>query len=356
MSETIAGWGAPVTSVNCPVCDWSFLITGSIQEKETRCPHCFKGDLAELDAKLPYGSPEFVITPTVTTDLISKGIETFADKIPYPPSDLQAGTLQQRLKLMFLPIWLVDCSLSAMWEAESGFDYTVVSHREHFANGSWVTQKVEETRIRWEPRVGQLQRTYHNVSAPALQGHTELFRHLGSYNREKAQAYTPEKLIGAWVRLPDTPPESSWSDVVPSLQKHAAAEVQRADSADHIRKFRWAPEFQEKNWTLLLAPVYATYYTDDDGQSQPLLIHAQTGHIHGIKRSSMKNAQRLSLILALIAFVGFVLSLLAGVVGVVFPPLLIIAVVGGIITAGLGIGAFYPMIRSWRFNLQNEKK
>jgi hypothetical protein len=243
-----------------------------------------------------------------------------------------------------------------MWDAETGFNYDVVSHQERFSNGGWTTQEVSETRIRWEPRVGRLERTYENVSAPALQIHSEIWRRLGQYRIDQAQPYSPEKVINTLMRLPDQSPEAVWSGVKPVIHKHAAAEVKTAANAEHIRSFRWAPNFQNKVWTLLLTPVYATYYADDNGQPQPVLIHAQSGLVDGARRSSMKRAQHVSLIFAIIALVGFVLSLALGAVGIIVPPLLLIAVLGGLISACVGVGAIFPMIRSWRFNLKNEEQ
>lgn len=359
-SDYLTSWGIPLKGVICTVCDWSFLAPDDDAHKiKQRCPHCFQGDLepSNLDiSQLPYQhSPELVIVPSVAMEIIAGKIGEFADKIPFPPGDLRPETLRQRLQLVFLPQLLVDCSVSAVWNAESGFDYAVLSHQEHFSGGGWTTQKVEETRIRWEPRVGRLQRTYHNVAAPAMRGHADVWRRLGAYPIEQAKTYSPELVMHGLIRLPDLNPETAWSGVVPLLHQHAGSEVKTATAAEHIRNFRWAPEYADKNWTLFLAPVYATFYTDDNGQPQPVLIHAQSGQVDGARRSSMKSAQRLSLILGGIAVVIFVLSLILGAVGMLFPPLLILGILGIVVSAGVGIGALFPMLRSWRFNLQNEK-
>ena len=38
----------------------------------------------------------------------------------------------------------------------------------------WKTQQVEEQRIRWETRLGDLKRLYQNIAAPALDGDARL--------------------------------------------------------------------------------------------------------------------------------------------------------------------------------------
>jgi hypothetical protein len=200
-----------------------------------------------------------------------------------------------------------------------------------------------------------LKRTYENVSGSALEIHSELWERLGIFRLSQAQDYSAERVKNTLVRLPDQNPELVWPSIKPKIQRHAAAEVGAAMKADHVRKFRWAPNYGERTWTLLLVPVHSTYYTDDSGQLQPVLVQAQSGQVDGVRKSSMKRAQRLTVILALIALAGFILSLALGALGMIIPPLLIASVIGGVISAGVGIGAFIPMLRSWRFNLRHNR-
>ena len=48
-------------------------------------------------------------------------------------------------------------------------------------------------------------------------------------------------------------------------------------------------------WTLLLLPLLSAYYLDDEGAPQAVYINGQNGTISGVRRSSMKRAQRASL-------------------------------------------------------------
>jgi hypothetical protein len=358
MSEFISGWDVPITGVLCPVCDWSYLLIGEKTEDKQKCPHCFRGILTPitLDQAVQHNlqHPELVITPTVSSTRIDEGIVIFTREIPYPPEDLNPEVLRQRLRLFYLPVWLVDSQVTAIWNAEAGFDYEVVSHQERFVNGGWSTYEVKETRVRWESRVGRLERSYENVSAPALEISSDTWQRLGSYRVEQAEPYSADKVVHTLMRMPNQSPEDVWSHMTPSIQNRAALEVKAAVDAQHIRRFSWAPDYHNKIWTLLLVSVYATYYTDDAGQLQPIHIHARTGKVDGVRRSSMIRAQKLSLILGIIAIVGFILSLGLGVAGVLFPPLFVIAIIGGLIFAGLGLGACVPVIRAWRFNLRTE--
>jgi hypothetical protein len=355
-------WGRPLRAVICNRCDWGFLV--GVNTTEARCPHCFHPALAPLpDAQdaLPYvRPPELVIPFSLAQEVLARRVEAFAQGIPFAPQDLNAAALRSRLQPVYLPMWLVDASAEARWEAEVGFDYQVVSHQERYADhqGGWRTREVEEPRVRWEPRVGELRRTYANVAAPALEEDAALRQRLGEWDWTKAQAYNglgqrPARTASeAWIRLPNRTPQDAWPAAEPTVRQQAAEECRRAAGADHIRQFRWTPTYAEQNWTLLLAPAYTTYYVDDKGQPQAVLIHGQTGQIDGARRSSMQRAQRTSLILALVALGIFIVSLVIAAAGLVAPPVAVLGGIGILTALALGLGALVPILRVWQFNRQ----
>jgi hypothetical protein len=352
MSE-LAGWETAVLVTVCPQCDWRYIVPEG--KLPLRCPHCFAANLEPVteDVKpLPYLRPPELVTPfTVTKATADKHIEAFTGGIPFAPRDLTPDALRSRVQPFYLPMWLVDGDVAATWEAEVGFDYNVVSHQERYSDGSgWATREVEETRIRWEPRVGQLERGYDNIIAPALEQHAALEKALGAYKLGDAAPYTAGTLEKALVRLPDRAPEAAWTDAAPAFQAAAGEECRQAAAADHIRQFRWSPSYAGQNWTLLLLPLYATYYLDDENQPRPVLINGQSGRVYGVRRASMKRAQRTALIILAAATVLFILSLIAGVAGLAVPPLLIIAGIGGLLALGIGLGAIIPIFRAWQFN------
>ncbi len=346
-------WETEVVVAVCPHCDWRYVVP---TEKATlRCPHCFAADLEPVVddvEQLPYLRPPELVTPfTVTKAVADKRIEEFADGIPFAPRDLNPETLRSRVQRLYLPMWLVDSDVMATWGAEVGFDYNVVSHRERYSDGSgWDTQQVQETRIRWEARVGQLERHYDNVVAPALEQHAAMEQALGAYALDVAQPYAAGDLARALARLPDRAPEAAWADAAPTLQAAAGEECRQAASADHIRQFRWSPTYTGQHWTLLLLPLYATYYLDDDAEPRPVLINGQSGRVFGVRRASMQRAQHTALIIVAIAAVLFLLSLVAGVAGLAAPPLLVVGGIGGVLALCVGLGGIIPIFRAWQFN------
>lgn len=351
MSDS-AAWGMPLQAAYCESCDWQYLLPQSMPLPQ--CPHCCRAQLEPLEATPAPPAPELLLPFNLPAEALAHRIEQFAGDIWFAPGDLKPATLQNRLVKLFLPMWLVDSQIEALWQAEAGFNYEAITHRDSFEDGDWRSRQITETRVNWEPRVGQLQREYHNIPAPALEGHFKLMQQLGQFNVSAGQPYQPQAAAAALIRLPNRSSADAWPDAQPPLQAAAAEECRRAARADHLREFRWSSRAARQNWTLLLLPVYATYYLDDDRQPQPILIHGQSGQISGPRRASMKRARKVALIIVAIAAVIFTISMVITLAGFLLPPLILVGGVGLIIAIVVAMLAVAPLVIVWQVNRSQE--
>jgi hypothetical protein len=352
-------WNLELQAAVCEHCDWAYLF--SRDKPLQRCPHCFQPRLSKLDRQieeLPFTyPPEQVIPFAVPSATLERNLLDFARRIWFAPADLKPSNLTTRLQRVYLPLWLVDTDVQAVWQAEAGFNYEVVSHRERFDQNraGWVTREVEETRIRWEPRAGKLHRSYSNVPAPALEEDIQIRKRLGTYDSTAARAYESGVILESSVRLPDRSPEDAWPSAVPALQSAAAEECRQAAAADHIRQFRWSPDYVKRNWTLMLLPMYTTYYLDDQNDPKVILIHGQSGRVTGERRASMRRAQRTSLIFLIVALVIFVIGLLVAAASLVSPDLLVYGGIGILLALFIALLAVVPIGMAWSFNRSQSK-
>ncbi len=343
-------WGADLSSRHCPACEWAFLAPPGLPA--TRCPHCGQAELmtAGQDSLSLARPPELVVPYAIEPARLADQVQRFSQGIPFAPTDLNAANLRQRARPVYLPHWLVDINVQAEWQAEAGFDYEAISHRERYQAGRWVTQEVNERRVRWEPRLGQIERHYANTAAPALEDQATVDRRLGEFDLTGALAYRAEAVQGALVRLPDRPPQDAWVDAEPVVKARAATDCQAACRADHWRQFRWSPRFDGVRWTLLLLPAYATFYHDDEGQPRLVWIHGQSGRIAGQRRASRRRARQASLLIGVVALLVGLLGLVLTVLGA---PLVGIPALGlGVIAA---LSAIWPLFQVWRFNQAQER-
>lgn len=347
-------WNLDLQAAVCEHCDWAYLFPKG--NAPQRCPHCFQPRLVNLNQQieeLPYTyPPELVVPFGVSTTVLERNLMDFAKGIWFAPPDLKPSNLIARLQRVYLPMWLVDSDVQALWQAEAGFNYEVVSHQERFDQNraGWVSREIEETRIRWEPRAGKLTRSYQNIPAPALEEDIQLRRRLGTYDSKSAQPYQSGVISEAFVRLPDRDPEDAWPSAVPSIQSAAAEECRQAAAADHIRQFRWTPDDVKRNWTLMLLPVFTTYYLDDESQPKVILVQGQSGRVSGERRASMKRAQRTSLIFLVVALAVFVVGLLVAAASLLSPDLLVYGGIGLLVALFVALLAVVPVGMVWSFN------
>lgn len=347
-------WGIALEALNCEFCDWSYLSPEGYPNR--LCPNCYNGELTPLNGDLsglPYSNPPELVAPfNMTTGSLDGSIQAFASGIPFAPEDLNSTNLKSRLSRLYLPMWLVDADITAIWRAEAGFDYEVVSYQDRYDEnrGGWISHKIKERRIRWEPRAGKLNRTYQNISAPALEESERIQEAVGKFDLSRANEFRSQVLESAFIRLPDRTTVDAWSEAEPAFQSRAAEECREASEADHLRQFSWQPEYRNSNWTLMLLPLYTSFYLDDERHPQPVFIHGQNGQINGSRQASMKRAKRAAAIIVGVAVLVFAISLLLSAASLITPPLLAIGVLGLIIALLVGAGAILPIATVWWFN------
>jgi len=357
---SMLGWKGNVTCVICPHCDWRYLaVLGKLTDE---CPHChargleiFQGDDFSMMTDF-IKPPEMYLPFRVPQETLSEKLSQFSKTIPFAPDDLTNQNLLMRLRMIYLPMWLVDSKVTATWQAECGFYYQAKSHQEKYSGGRWNTQEVIETRTRWEPRLGKLARKYDNIAAPALDEHRRLMNALGNFAFDQAKSVSTTELLQSsnplapMVRVPSRDKDDAWPDTLPRFQEQAADETKKACQADQIREFRWSPEFSDQNWSLFLLPIWSSYYLDDENKPQSILVNGQSGQMSGARRASMKKAKKVAWTILIVAAILLSLTIGIGLLSILIPGLVLLAIIGLVISIGVALAAAYPLISVWSTN------
>jgi hypothetical protein len=354
--NTIASvWLTSLQLAACPACKRQFLVQAD--GPGITCPRCVNNKLEPAHELLRPEGPELLVPFRFTSNNLRPTLEKFIKQVWLRPDDMETERMLERVVPLFWPIWLVDSDIRGNWQAENGYDYQVKSSKESYGSGGWRTSEVLETRIRWEPRCGQIQRHYDNVKVPALSDHQRLHGLVGAYQYEQAQPYQPDLLSGTLLWSPDVQPESAWAQAQARLDEAAARECLQAVGAEHVRGFNLQANYESRHWTQMLLPLYVTWYSDDQGQPHPIYLNGQSAVPGGMRFASQRNGWRLAGKLLAGAGVCLLITLLFALLGMLFPPSLVLSAILGIVALILAGAAIVPAAWPWWWNKgQVEKK
>jgi hypothetical protein len=341
-------WHTDRQPAGCNHCRRVYLVPENY--RGASCPLCRKGTLAAQPAHMRLAQPEKMLTFRVSKQDLLTIYQQFASGVWIRPEDFNPETLLKNTRPVFWPHWLVDTDVSGHWQMEAGFNYQVESAKEVLTCGRWESRTQIENRVRWEPRVGKLVTRVDNVITPALEEHDNRQQMTGKYPLARGTDFDPALLGGAFLELPDIPPEDAWPLTRPQLDKTLAKISHEAAGAQHFRNFTIQARFSNQNWTEFFLPMYTTHYTDDDGQPQVVVVNGETGSIRGPRLASHKRGSRIAGIIAAVAGTLFLLALISLLLTLVLPPAGLIAGLLGILGFGVAILAIFTAVWPGQWN------
>jgi hypothetical protein len=341
-------WDLTHLPAGCPACGHAFLVPSALLGQP--CLNCTRGTLEDQPAVLTQQPPELLVPFVHSRQSLLPILQEFVKPIRFRTGDFTTENLIERTQQVYIPMWMVDSTITAGWQAEIGFDYQVKSTQESYQNEQWVSHEKLEKRIRYEPRAGKLHRRYHNIASPALSDHERIMRRTGHYDLQKAIPFQPVQVQSATLCVPDNPPESAWPVAREKLENRAARDCSKAAGGQHFRDFHLQANYTDLNWTQLFLPLFVTYYTADDGLRYPVLINGQSGAISGVRLASQRKGWRWTGILAGLATSLILLGLLSFAAAVILPPLSILGGLLVFLAFLVAIAAVVPAIWTWQWN------
>jgi hypothetical protein len=347
-------WDLKYEPAYCPKCEVAHLVPNEIMNP--LCPACHSAQLEPQPSITRPEPPELILDYKITNPQLRQNLNEWLNGVWLRPKELNEKNLIHQLTKTFIPIWLIDGKVTGTWQTRMGFDYQVASSQEIFLNGSWTTRKKTETRIRWEPRAGAIDRYYKNLKVPALEEHSQLTQGLGRFRLATVTNYSSERINMAFIRVPNLLPDEAWPTAKSSFDRLAASDCQVASNAQHFEDFQIHAEYQDQNWTQLLLPVFTTAYRDEDGKTYPILINGQNGKIFGVKRASPLRARNWGIGLLVVALACFIMGIVFAAGTIIFPLLAALSFVFFASTLIFVIAAPIPAVWVWNFNKSQDQK
>lgn len=332
----------------CPACQCVFLV--SPEHSSQICPICCQADLVPEPDQEARRAPELVLPIQIDSQTFRNYMERFLDEVPYKTNDLTVDNLVERVQVVWWPQWLVDADLEGEWEATVGYNYQVKTAKERYGNDGWKSQNVLRTEIRYEPRMGTMNRHHDNVIVPALHTNEERMRQLGEYDHKQVVIFRDGILDRASIQLPAIEPEELREVAEDKFRRIAEKEILEATGAQHRQEINYRGDYKNMNWSKFLLPIYSSYYVDDHQRRHPVVMNAQSGKLYGRRMASLKKARKKTLGLAVLPVLVFLVSIVASLLS---PISGVACIVGAAFL--LGTLASIPLIRASVWNRRQEK-
>jgi Zn finger protein HypA/HybF involved in hydrogenase expression len=311
MEQAARGWGEARKQIECQSC---YAITTLPPGQMTlTCPFCGSSSVVQGDASQDALRPRFIIPFKETLEDCRGRVDEWLGSNWLTPRKLRQMAGLGTFTAIYLPFWTFDARTSASWRAQVGYDRT----ERYYSNGEWKTRTV--TDWRWES--GRVIRLFDDLLVSGTAKIKEgVLACINTFDMNNLAPYEATYLAGYQAQSYDTPLETAWETGRSQMREDTRLAC-RADAldhgGDHIRSFTMQLDFNDESWRHILLPVYLATY-DYGEENYQVVVNGETGAVGGERPVDWTK------IILLIA-AALALTVVAGLVGIAFPPLLCVA-------------------------------
>jgi hypothetical protein len=269
------GWGAERKSVRCTKCGATTTLDPGVAA--SRCAFCATPAVVEAPTASDHVRPAGLLPFQVDRNTAAQRFRSWVAGLWFRPNDLKEKSSVTEMQGVYVPFWTFDALTHNRWTAEAGYAYTV--QIQALVNGKPVTRA--ETRIRWEPAAGFLEKPFDDVPVPASKGLPPgLSRGIEPFPTGGLVPYDPQYLSGFLaeeyaVDLPDAL-ASAKERMTRDITSACAGQV----PGDTQRNLQIATAWSGLTCKNALLPVWISAY-EYGGKPFRFLVNGVTGKVEG---------------------------------------------------------------------------
>lgn len=289
------GWGAERKSVRCTKCGATTTFDPGVSA--SRCAFCATPAVVEAPTASNHVRPAGLLAFAVDRNVATQRFRSWVSGLWFRPNDLKTKSSVTAMQGVYVPFWTFDALTHNRWTAEAGYHYTV--QVEAIENGKRVMRS--ETRTRWEPAAGFLEKPFDDVPVPASKGLPPgLARGIEPYPTGGLVPYDPQYLSGflAEEYAVDLP------DALGTAKERMTQEIYSACSGevpgDTQRNLQVSTAWSGLTCKNALLPVWISAY-EYAGKPFRFLVNGVTGKVDGnAPFSAVKIALAVAAVIALL--------------------------------------------------------
>jgi DNA-directed RNA polymerase subunit RPC12/RpoP len=269
------GWGALRKAVKCSRCGATTTLDPGVAA--SACAFCGTPAVVEAPVSGTMVRPEGLLPFRLDRDGAVGRFREWISGLWFRPNDLKSKSSVASLSGVYVPFWTFDAATHSLWSADAGYYYQVPV--EVVENGQSVTRM--ETRTRWEPAEGVLEKFFDDLPVQASRGlPPELARSIEPFPTDGLVPYEPAYLSGFLA-------EEYAVDVKEALgmaRRRMHAEIQQACASevpgDTHRNLSVQSVFSGIAYKNALLPIWIAAY-QYGGAPYRFLVNGITGKVAG---------------------------------------------------------------------------
>lgn len=269
------GWGMSRKAVSCGGCGATTTFDAGVAA--SRCAFCGAPSVVEAPPSETMVRPEGLLPFRVDRNTATTRFRGWLTSLWFRPNDLTQKSALSELKGVYVPFWTFDAATHSAWTADAGFDYHVQVQVEE--NGQLVTRT--ETRTRWEPAEGVLERFFDDVPVPASKGlPPDLARAVEPFPTAELVPYEPSYLSGFFAEEYAVAVKEALSSARERMTEELYAACGNEVPGDRFRGLNVRTEWSGLAYKNGLLPLWIAAY-QYAGKPYRFLVNGVTGKTDG---------------------------------------------------------------------------
>jgi len=270
---------AEVASVQCQSC--AALVEPQPHVEAFPCPYCGSSIVATAKSQRlvkPQGLLPFLIDRERATGLFRRWI----GKLWFAPNALKKlARVDGRLQGLYAPYWTYDADTTSRYRGQRGDNYTVTRTRTVTRDGKRVTERYQDTEIRWRPASGTVHRDFDDVLVVGSSSlPTALAEELEPWDLDELVPYADEYLSGFLAERYQIDVRRGWARAKERMNDVITGDVKRDIGGDHQRIHELRTEHRDVTFKHVLLPMWICSYRYKQ-KVYRFLVNARTGEVQG---------------------------------------------------------------------------
>jgi hypothetical protein len=221
--------------------------------------------------------PEGLLPFKIPRDEAVKSFRSWLSGLWLRPNDLKSKAALTALRGVYVPFWTFDALTHSAWTADAGYNYQVAV--DVVENGRRVTRM--ETRTRWEPAEGVLEKAFDDVPVPASRGiPPPLARGIEPFPTSGLVPYEPGYLSGFLAEENAVPLQEALASARARMDDEIRAACAREVPGDTYRNLEVRTEYSGVLYKNGLLPIWIAAYRYGP-KSYRYIVNGVTGRTCG---------------------------------------------------------------------------